>query len=296
MPQLLTTKQVAKAIGISESSLKRWCDAEKIPSIRTAGNHRRLRLTDIVQLVRSGDLELQNPESLGLPANSGKGKWCLDRGQSELHSAITAGNGDAINQIIFDLFLSGITIAKICDKVITPVLHGIGEEWQTGEVSVYQERLGTNLISRTFYRLQQTMPRPIHSAPLAIGGSIEGDPYTIPTLMAESVLHEVGFHATSLGSNVPLESLALAVCDKRPRIMWLSLSKISDTKRFIGEYEKFYEKASQYAAVAVGGRALNDEIRQQMQATAFCNNMVEFANFAKALRPQPPGSSSASDN
>ena len=296
MPHLLTTKQVAKAIGISESSLKRWCDADKIPSIRTAGNHRRLRLTDIVRLVRDGDLELQSPESLGLPSNSGTGKWTLDRGQGDLFAALLAGNGESLNQIIFDLFLGGTSIARICDDVITPALHRVGSEWSSGNIDVYQERLGINLISRTLYRLQQTLPRPIHNAPLAIGGSIENDPYTIPTLMAELVLHEVGFNATSFGSNVPLDSFAGAIRDKKPRLMWLSISKIGNAAEFVRDYAKFYEQSSQGTAVVVGGRAIGNELRQKMQASSFCNNMVELANFAKALRPQSPGSSSTSNN
>ena len=289
MQQLLTTKQVAKAIGISESSLKRWCDADKIPSIRTAGNHRRLRLTDIVELVRAGNLELQSPEALGLPSNSGSGKWTFDRGRSDLYTAIAAGNAEALNQILFDLFLSGGSVAKICDDVITPALHHVGSEWEAGKIDVYQERLGTNLVARALYRLQQTLPRAVHNAPLALGGSIENDSYTIPTLMAELVLHEAGFQATSLGSNLPLETLTSAVLTKRPRIMWLSLSAIEDNASFIKSYSKFFEQSSQHSAIVVGGRAITAPIRKQMQATAFCNNMLDLANFAKALRPQPPG-------
>jgi len=288
----LTTHQVAKAIGISESSLKRWCDADKIPSIRTVGNHRRLRLTDIVHLVRAGDLELQNPESLGLPSNSGTGKWTLERGQVDLFAAIESENAESLNRIIFDLYLSGSSIAKICDQVITPALHRIGEEWEAGNIDIYQERLGTNLVSRTLYRLQQTLPRAMPNAPVAIGGASENDTYTIPTLMAESVLHETGFDATSFGANVPLESFEAAAKTKKPRIIWLSLSEIPDEASFIREYVKFYEQASQHSAIVLGGRALTDSIRQQIQATAFCNNMLELANFAKALRPQNPGPAS----
>jgi excisionase family DNA binding protein len=42
--KLVTPKQVAQAINVSESSLKRWCDQGLLTAIRTAGGHRRLAL------------------------------------------------------------------------------------------------------------------------------------------------------------------------------------------------------------------------------------------------------------
>ena len=36
MNELVSPKQVAHAMGVSESSLKRWCDQGLIPTVRTA--------------------------------------------------------------------------------------------------------------------------------------------------------------------------------------------------------------------------------------------------------------------
>ena len=296
MAQLLTTKQVARAIGISESSLKRWCDAERIPSLRTAGNHRRLRLTDIVDLVRKGEIELQHPESLGLPTNSGKGIWTLERGRNDIVDLLVASDFDSVNQIVFDLYLGGHPIAKICDETLAPALHDIGRQWESGGVEIYQERMGVNVIARVLHNLQQTLTKPVPSAPLAIGGAVEYDPYTTPTLMAELVLQESGFRAVSLGSNIPLHSLTQAVIDRKPRIMWLSVSEIDDEAGFIERYRNFYARASEHSAIVIGGRAIAPGIRKQIQASSFCDNMQELASFAKAMRPQPPSNPESSSN
>ncbi len=40
--ELLTTRQVATELQVSESSIKRWCDLGLIPTQRTAGGHRRI--------------------------------------------------------------------------------------------------------------------------------------------------------------------------------------------------------------------------------------------------------------
>ena len=57
--QLLSPKQVARALGVSESSLKRWCDKGLIPTERTAGGHRRLPLAGVLDfLVRSDAVQV----------------------------------------------------------------------------------------------------------------------------------------------------------------------------------------------------------------------------------------------
>ena len=296
MAQLLTTKQVARAIGISESSLKRWCDADRIPSLRTAGNHRRLRLTDIVELARTGEIELQHPESLGLPTNTGQGRWTMERGKQGIVESLISSDFEAVNQIVFDLFLAGNSTAKICDQILAPALHQIGEEWEAGRIEVYQERMGVNAIARVLHNLQDTLAKPVPHAPLAIGGAVEKDPYTTPTLMAELVLQEVGFRSASLGNNIPLASLSQAAIDKTPRLIWISISEIANESEFLRNFDAFSRHISEKTAVVVGGRGVTQEVRKSIEASAFCDNMQELANFAKALRPQPPKSPSQSAN
>ena len=45
----LTTRQVAEALSVSESSVKRWCDQGAIPTIRTVGGHRRIPLDGLLR-------------------------------------------------------------------------------------------------------------------------------------------------------------------------------------------------------------------------------------------------------
>ena len=69
----LTPKQVARAIGVSEASLKRWCDKGLIEMVRTVGGHRRLPLSSVLQFLRSSGHQLVRPEILGLPPTTGTG-------------------------------------------------------------------------------------------------------------------------------------------------------------------------------------------------------------------------------
>ncbi len=77
MNKQLTPRQVARAMGVSEASLKRWCDRDLIPSVRTAGGHRRLELGGVLQYLRESGRPLPAPEVLGLPSAVGKGSQVM---------------------------------------------------------------------------------------------------------------------------------------------------------------------------------------------------------------------------
>ncbi|REJ93532.1 MAG: helix-turn-helix domain-containing protein [Planctomycetota bacterium] len=49
MNDLLTPKQVARAISVSESSIKRWCDRGAIATQYTPGGHRRIPLSGLLE-------------------------------------------------------------------------------------------------------------------------------------------------------------------------------------------------------------------------------------------------------
>jgi hypothetical protein len=70
MKNLATPKQVTRAIQVSESSVKRWCDKGVIPTHYTAGGHRRVPLSGLLDFLRSTKQQLVRPEVLGLPATT----------------------------------------------------------------------------------------------------------------------------------------------------------------------------------------------------------------------------------
>ena len=95
MEPKFSPKQVAQALGVSESSLKRWCDQGRIAVQHTPGGHRRISLESILEFVRSTTNQLLAPELLGLPARSGKGAHTFRWAANDLCEALIHGNGAA---------------------------------------------------------------------------------------------------------------------------------------------------------------------------------------------------------
>lgn len=282
--QLLSPKQVARAIGVSESSLKRWCDQGLIRTVRTVGGHRKMPLAEVLRFVREREQSLVSPEVLGLPPVSEHAGLGLTRGMPRLVDALLGGNELLARQIIFDLYLAKHPLSVICDDVIAAAFREIGDRWACQNADVYQERRGCELMLRILLELRKMQPAADESLP-AIGATIEGDLYALPSVMAELVLRENGFRATSLGNSIPFTSLVRAVEETQPKLFWLSVSHIREGLDFVSEFAPLSQACNlSGTALVVGGRALAATLRQRLSYSAFCDTMQHLDSFAKTLR------------
>ena len=51
---LVTTAQAASFLGVSEASVIRWANGGDLPHVRTGAGHRRFRLGDLDQFLKTG--------------------------------------------------------------------------------------------------------------------------------------------------------------------------------------------------------------------------------------------------
>jgi excisionase family DNA binding protein len=284
LKQLVTPKQVAQAINVSESSLKRWCDRGLLKTVRTAGGHRRVAVADVVEFLRKSGHDLVRPALLGLPSTTGQGALAVARARDQMCDALLAGDVELCRRIAFDLHLAGKSVSVVCDQVLAASMHDIGDRWECEEAEIYQERRATMLCLRLLSELRSTIPAPAETKPSALGGTPECDPYLIPTTMAEIVLRQNGWRAQSLGSRLPFPTLVAAIREVRPQLFWLSVSHLEDADRFLAEYRAFYEEVRAEVAVVVGGRALTESLRRQMEYSAYGDNMQHLEAFAQTLK------------
>jgi MerR family transcriptional regulator, light-induced transcriptional regulator len=281
--QFVSPRQAARALGVSESSLKRWCDQGLLATSRTAGGHRKISVADVVRFAREHQFVLASPEDLGFPALPDDKTRGLSVAMRRLVDALLAGDELLGRQILLDLYMGQHTISEICDEVIAPAFYSIGEKWEHREAQVYQERRACEIIQHCLFEFRSLVQRG-DDAPLALGGTSEHDRYSLPSTMVEVVLHDCGFSAASMGNGIPLHSLVQSVLDRKPKLFWLSLSYLTDPAKFVNESSALWDACQKSGTVLVmGGRALSDSLRSQVRAAVFCRSMGELEQAARQL-------------
>ena len=284
MIEMLSPRQVCRAIGVSESTLKRWCDRGLIKTIKTEGGHRKLPVSDVLRFVKERNHNITSLEGLGLPPQP-QSPVGFDLAVKRVSDALIKGDGDQAWQLCFDLYNAKHSITASCDKVLSPALAEIGRHWESHSADIYQERRSCEVAQRILFELRHFLP-PADPHWTAIGGTLTGDNYSLPTTMTELVLRDAGWNANSLGTSIPFDSMVRAILDTRPKLFWLAASvTIDDVDQFAIDFKKLSDAAETVgAALVIGGRALNEAIRTKLTYCCHCDSMQQLHSFAKAIR------------
>jgi len=286
-------KQVAIALGVSESTIKRWCDQDRIPTFRTEGGHRRIALECLCQFIRQSGQCLAHPDAIGLPRLDAHREMHIPGAdqplQQEFRNALIAGCETKCRQIVCLGLEHGLSATAVVETLMTDAMQAVGQAWECHQLNPYQERRACEICMRIIRYLVDRLPSIGEEAPVAIGGAPAGDPYQLPSALVELALCELGWRATNLGNDLPMDCLFQAVHDCRPQVVWLSVSVIPDAEQFIFQHNRFAESLPDGIALFVGGRALTDAIRPRLKYTAYCDrlaHLVELARMFPAFTPQ----------
>lgn len=282
-PQYLSTAEAAASLAVSVSTVKRWVDEGILPAHITAGGHRKLLRSEVLALARQGNLPAGEPV---VPNRTGGDTAAT---AASLREALVGGDGRAARAVVRRAYDAGLPVETLADQVVAPAMADVGHGWETGRLDVWQEHRGTEICAAALHDLKdQLESRAERNRPVAVGAAPEGDPYTLPSLLAQFVLLDAGWEAVNLGPNTPLASLARAVRELRPRLLWLSVSHLRDGGEFARAYRDLYRAAErQGVAVAVGGRALVEDVRSRMIYTTYGDGLCHLAAFARTLHPRP---------
>ena len=282
----LTPKEAGDALGLSESTIKRWCDRQELSTVRTPGGHRRIPLSAILELARRDHYELVRPEVVGLPARL-SAPQDLASASTALVEHLKRGDVGELRRIAFALHLAGVSAEELADRLLAPAMRELGTSWQHGTAEVYQERRAVELVSRLVHELRIALPEPAPEAPLAIGGTLAPDNYQLASAMVEWVLRAQGFRTQQLGAANPGATLAAALRDLRPRLFWLSASFIPDRSAFLADFERIAAAAEEVGTVVVvGGNALDADLRSRMRYACFGDTLAHLSTFVRTLQGQ----------
>lgn len=232
----LTTREVARALGVSAATVKRWAETGVLRSVRTPGGHRRFFRADLEQV----------------------------RGRPEIVAAAPAPVDAWIERLLVRNPPLAIDAALLDERVrlgswwavamwMGAVLDELGRRWEEGSLGVAEEHVAATRLGRALSRTCEHLP--IRSgAPVAVLAAVEGEEHVLGMALAELCLREAGWGTISAGANTPTVELELATARYLPRVLALSASPCARPEILADLPERIRSASGGHTALVLGGR------------------------------------------
>jgi len=205
--ELLSTAEAARLAGVGTTSVKRWADEGVLECLKTAGGHRRFERAAVERFLRE-----QGPAV----AETSSARWAtlLTRaGAYELRAALFGARADA------DAWY------EVCDE-LGPAIAELGARWECGDVSVLEEHVASERLSRALAQISDALPVS-ERGPVCLLACAEGDDHTLGLSLAELCLREAGWATLWAGRRTPVADLVGVVERGEAGMVALSASTIA---------------------------------------------------------------------
>jgi excisionase family DNA binding protein len=292
----LTSREVARLLGVSEASVKRWADGGLLRAEKTAGGHRRFRPEAVAAFRRAqeaGRAAAAPAEALNETPRAA-GEWppppsadadAADAPWEKLFAALIEGRSEEASAMLASLCLHGQSIASVADSTLCTAMRHVGDLWEAGELSVAEEHVATRTALDALLSLRGASPQREPTNLSALCCSVEEDFHELPVHLAALVLEAEGWEAISLGTSTPFYALAEAMARFRPRLVCVTATMITQLDRAAREYVDFRAAAvGAGAAVVLGGAGFAGEtLRRRFPAEYHADSFVGLQSFIASL-------------
>lgn len=290
----LTTRQLARLWHVSEATIKRWADAGHLSSTKTVGGHRRFVLDEVARFQNERDLggalaahpARRAATTATTTARSSRRKL-READVAGFFDAVAGGQDETATSRLLELYLSGVPLAQIFDRVVGGSLRRVGEYWHGGRMSVADEHLATRTALAALAALHRSAAphrRGINRL-TAICCAPEAELHEVPLACVQILLAHAGWRVVNLGANTPFYALADAVEKFRPRLVCVSSTANLALDRNAREYEQFRHVAlASGSRIVLGGEGFNDPaLRHRFPADLHADNFGQLAELIEAM-------------
>jgi DNA-binding transcriptional MerR regulator/methylmalonyl-CoA mutase cobalamin-binding subunit len=309
MSEFHPIKVVAKRTGLSQHVIRAWEKRYKaVTPTRTPTNRRVYTTEDIERLIllrratlagrsigQVADLptdelrqlvkedefaQIQAPASpsvVGTQLSNGTFEACI--------RAIERLDPEALNTA---LERASVTMSKtaLVEKVIAPLLEGIGDKWRDGSLRVASEHLASASVRTLLGNLNGAFPV-MADAPRLVVTTPAGQLHELGALIAATAASAEGWHITYLGPSLPAEEIAAAAETNNSRAVALSIV-LADDPHVKNELARLGQLLPENIALLVGGRssAHYADVLQQIGAVRL-PDLPSFRAELDTLRSEP---------
>ena len=249
----LSVAAVARRLGVAPATLRTWDRRYGLgPSSHTAGSHRRYSTEDLARLDVMRRLTLQgvapsdaarmalaadlpSADELEVAARQTKGRGGVvvpltdaDPATRGLARAAMALDAAAASRIVRD-HLRDHGVVATWDRLLVPVLVGVGERWEQTGAGVDVEHLLSEVVLAALRPGTGAQDEPLNPRPVLLACA-EGEYHALPVHALAAALAERRVGSRVLGARLPTDALASAIRRSGPSVVfvWAQLGSCAD--------------------------------------------------------------------
>ncbi len=220
--KLLSSAEVARILGVTSGSVKRWADLGLLRCARTAGSQRRFDPVEVERFLkdRTGTVQPDHGPDVD--------------GWLELLLA-----DDDFHPLLTTLFSERARLGawwKVTES-LAAVLEEIGERWVEGSLSILEEHVATERLQRALARVAEQLP-PRPGAPRILLTTAEKEEHTLGLSLAELVVREHGWPVLWAGRRVPISEIVAYVASGSVDAVAVSASAVADPGDLLAQTER----------------------------------------------------------
>ena len=142
----------------------------------------------------------------------------------------------------------------LLEQLITPLLHRVGDEWQSGSLRVAHEHMTTAVVRSLLGTLRKSGSAPA-TAPELVVATPAGQRHELGALMVAVAGAADGWKVTYLGADLPAADIAATALRRQARAVALSIVHPVDDPNLPGEIDVLGTALGGKAVLLAGGSA-----------------------------------------
>lgn len=191
-PDLLTTREVAKLLGVGTTSIKRWADSGLLQCVKTPGGHRRFRRDVVEEFMAHNRHQTDGAPPTLVPED----------GDSLLELLTNGASTDAVMGVLAARHQELGSWLSVAES-IGVVLDELGRAWARGDLTVIQEHIASERLSRALSQSAERIAVRDDSRNCMVMVA-EADEHTLGLHLLELCLREAGWNITWAGRKTPI--------------------------------------------------------------------------------------------
>jgi DNA-binding transcriptional MerR regulator len=169
----------------------------------------------------------------------------------ELRAALDRFDAEAAHEAL-DRLLATVSVEVAITQVLVPLLHELGDRWETGEATVGQEHFASNLVRGRLMGIARGWAN--GSGPAFVLACPPGEEHDLGLMMFGIALARRGARVIFLGADTPIATVAETVRDVRPAGVVISVARSVP----LAAAAKELESMARDVAVYVGGPGVDE--------------------------------------